>query len=360
MIALLRRLLLALVLAAAAPVLAAKSAAADEIDKDALPSGVELPIRVRVALRVLDIAEVKEVAGQAKLLVEATQRWSDPRNRFDPVAVGTARVDRVGKEAEAFLDRIWTPGLVADNQIGDAESRTVAVSAHADGEIVVVERWEADFRVALDMAAFPFDHQEMKVSFSLPRWPKQDVVLTATEADRRFSTVEKQVAVVDWRPTGLTFANAETTGWNARSYSRLDVGVGIERLSVRYILRIFVPIVAVLAVSVYVLWAPGLGATDKGNMIFSALLALAAVSFTFEASFPGSISLNTPVAQIISLGYLYLILVLACDALLASHCADRTSRFHRAALELRRQASWALPTIMTVVCAGAVVRVLPV
>lgn len=357
MTARLRSLLLALL--ALLVVLPVGRLAAEESDKERLPTGIELPIRVRVALRVLNVTEVKEIAGSARLLVEVTQRWHDPRNRFDPVAVGTARVDRVGKEAEAFLDRVWTPGLVADNQTGEVKSRTVAVSAHADGEVVVVERWESDFRVALDMTAFPFDHQVLRLAFSLPRWPKQEVLLTATEADRRFSSVEKEVSVVDWRPTGLTFANTETTGWNARSYSRLDVGVGLERLSARYILRIFVPIIAVLAVSVYVLWVPGIAATDKGNMIFSALLALAAVSFTFEASFPGSISLNTPVAQIISLGYLYLILVLAIDSLLEARCRDPAARFHAASLEIRRHASWALPAIMTVVSVGAVVRVLP-
>lgn len=355
MIALVRSLLLAFLLVAAGGSLAG----AEEAEKDRLPTGVELPIRVRVALRVLNVTEVKEIAGSARLHVEVTQRWHDPRNRFDSVAVGTARVDRVGKEAEAFLERIWTPGLVVDNQTGEVKSRTVAASAHADGEVVVVERWESDFRVALDMTAFPFDRQVMRLSFSLPRWPKQEVLLTATEADRRFSSVEKEVSVVDWRPSGLTFTNAETTGWNARSYARLDVGIGLERLSARYILRIFVPIIAVLAVSVYVLWAPGLGSTDKGNMIFSALLALAAVSFTFEASFPGSISLNTPVAQIISLGYLYLILVLAIDSLLEARCRDPAVRYHAAALEIRRHASWALPAIMTVVSVGAVVRVMP-
>lgn len=347
-------LLVALLLALGAPAPAAEAAGPDE-----LPRGIELPLRVRVAFRALNITEVKEVAGQVRLAVEVTQRWSDPRNRFDPVAVGTARVDRVGKEAEAFLDRIWTPGLVAGNQTGEVKSRSVAVSAHADGEIVVVERWEGDFRVAMNMTAFPFDRQEMKISFSLPRWPKQEVLLIATEADRQFSHVEDEISVVDWRPTGLTFTNGETAGWNARSYSRLDIGIGLERMSARYILRIFVPIVAVLAVSIYVLWAPGLKSTDKGGMIFSALLALAAISFTFESSFPGSISLNTPVAQIISLGYLYLVLVLLGDSLLSVSCDDPAARFHTAALEARRQMSWALPAIMAAVCAGAMIRVLP-
>lgn len=325
-----------------------------------LPDGVELPVKVRLALRVLDVTEIKEVAGQARLFVEVTQRWSDPRLRYDPVSVGAARVDRVGEEATKFLEGIWTPGLVVDNQIGDADGRAVAVSVHANGEIVVVERYEADFRVATDMTAFPFDRQQIRLAFSVPRWAKQEVLLVDTEADRAFSKVDDKLAVTDWRALGLDFANAETAGWNARSYSRLDATLTLERLSERYILRIFIPIAAVLAVSIYVLWAPGLGSTDKGNLIFSALLALAAISFTFEASFPGCISLNTPIAQIISLGYVYLVAVLLFDSLLAVPCARAESRLNRPCLEIRRQMSWALPAIMTAVCAGAVVRALPV
>lgn len=336
-------------------VLAGGAAAAER----SLPDGVELPVRVRVALRILDVTEIKEVAGQARLYVEVTQRWKDPRNRFDPVEAGAPRVDRVGDEATRRLDEIWTPGLVIDNQIGDPDARTVAVSSHASGETVVVERYEADFRVATDMTAFPFDHQKIQLAFSAPRWAKQEVLLITTEADRTVSKVDDKLAVTDWRAIGLDFANGETAGWNARSYSRLEASLSLARISERYILRIFIPIAAVLAVSIYVLWAPGLGATDKGNLIFSALLALAAISFTFEASFPGCISLNTPIAQIISIGYVYLVIVLLFDSLLSTPCGKPESRLHRPCVEIRRQMSWSLPAIMTVVCAGVVVRALP-
>jgi hypothetical protein len=351
-------LLRALVLGLVALFAAATTAVAAEHDE--LPAGVELPIAVRIAVRVLNVTEVKEVAGQAHLAVEVTQRWTDPRRRFDAVEVGAARVDRVGEDADQFLKAIWTPGLVADNQIGEAKARSIAVSAHASGEIVVVERYESDFRVAMTMAAFPFDQQQLKITFSLPRYPKQEAMLVTTEADRLFSHVEPTLSVVDWQPLGLGFANAETTGWNARAYSRLEASVTIDRLSERYILRIFVPIVAVLAVSVYVLWAPGLKATEKGNMIFSALLALAALSFTFESSFPGSISLNTPVAQIISLGYIYLVIVLLLDSVVSAACEKPDSALHRPCRAIRRHMTWSLPLIMVIVCAGAVVRALPV
>ena len=325
-----------------------------------LPQGTELPVRVRIALRILDVTEIKEVAGKARLWVEVTQRWRDPRDGFDTVGAGAPRIDRVGEAADKYLEGIWTPGVVVDNQIGDADGRTIAVSAHADGTVVVVERYEADFRVATDMNAFPFDRQKIALSFSAPRHAKQDVLLVATDADRSFSKVAERLSVTDWRPLRLDFANRETAGWNARNYSNLEASLSIERLSERYILRIFIPIAAVLAVSIYVLWAPGLGQTDKGGLVFSALLALAAVSFTFESSFPGSISLNTPIAQIISIGYVYLVAVLLLDSLLGVPCGRPASRLHRPCLEMRRQMSWALPAIMTTICAGAVLRALPV
>lgn len=324
-----------------------------------LPSGAETPVRVRVQLRVLNILEIKEVAGQARFHIEVAQNWRDSRLAFDAVATGTGRVDRIGDDADEFLKTIWVPGLAVDNQVGDKDSRIVAISVHATGEVMLIERFESDFRFRMNMDAFPFDRQSLSLPLSLPRYSKQEAILIATEADRQVSGLEKDLAVVDWKPVRLSFSNEESMGWNARSYSRLNAVVDLSRHSERYLLRIFVPILAVLAVSIFILWSPGLREQDKGGHIFSSLLALAAISFTFEASFPGSISLNTPIAQIISLGYLYLVAVLMLEMALAKPIANPSSRHHVMAQELRRQAKWALPAIMIIICIGAAYRAIP-
>lgn len=328
-------------------------------DKDTLPPGVEWPVKVRVGLKVLNVLKVEEVAGQARLHVEVTQRWRDPRLAFDPLEQGLNRLDRVGEDADEFLKSIWKPGLVIDNQVDDPDGRSVALSVHANGEAVLIERFESNFRFRMNMDAFPFDKQALTLVLSLPRYAKQEALLLTTEADRRLSGVESALSVVDWAPESLTFAHSEGMGWNARSYSRLNATLVLARYSERYLLRIFVPILAVLAVSIFVLWSPGLKEEGKGGLIFSSLLALAAISFTFESSFPGSISLNTPVAQMISLGYLYLVVVLMLEIMLASPIANPASRLHGVAVEARRQIKWALPAIMVVICVGAAVRALP-
>ena len=179
---------------------------------------------------------------------------ADGSIRFKPARRGS--IGSATTRAQ-FLASIWTPGVVIDNQIGPPQSNTQAVSAYADGGIVLVERFEADFRVAMDMSAFPFDRQQLTLSFSLPRYAKQDALLVTTETDRLFSRVDPKLSVIDWRPLGLTFFYDEATGWNARSYSRLNATVEIERLSERYLLRLFIPILSTLAVSLFVLWIPG-------------------------------------------------------------------------------------------------------
>ncbi|MDO9413538.1 MAG: neurotransmitter-gated ion-channel ligand-binding protein [Pseudolabrys sp.] len=336
------------------------SAPASAADKDELPPGIELPMRVRVAVRVLNVLQIAEVAGQGKLYVEVTQRWTDPRLRFDAVAQGFTRIDRVGEEADAYLATVWTPGLTVDNQIGKPEARTVAVSTYSNGNVVLIERYEGLFRFNMNMDAFPFDTQQLTLSFSLPRYATQDAMLLTTEMDRNLSGIEDRLSVIDWHPKRLHFTNQEAMGWNARSYSRLDATVTLQRLSERYLLRIFIPILAILAVSLFVLWSPGLQANDKGSLIFSSLLALAALSFTFEASFPGSISLNTPIAQIISLGYLYLILVLMLEVALSRGAnSEKGGRLHDVCVALRRQVRWAVPAIMVLVCLGTAVRAIP-
>lgn len=341
-------------------VLGATAATAATANRTSAPPQGSRPIELRVALRVLNISEVNQVAGRARMLVEITQHWTDPRNAFDPVATGAPRIDRIGAEAEDFVKTIWSPGLVVDNQIGPAQARSFAVSAFADGQVALVDRYEADFRIIPDMSAFPFDRQPLTMYFSTPRYALQDLLIVNTGIDRQFSSVADTISVINWRPMGLTFSNDETTGWNARNYSRLEATVTLDRQSGRFILRILVPIGAAMLISIFVLWLPGVSSKDKGGFVVSALLALTAISFTFENSFPGCISLNTPIAKIISMLYFYLMVILLVDSVLAGPSSNPASRIQGLATELRKQVKWSFPAIMIVLCAASLLRGLPV
>jgi len=84
----------------------------------AMPAGVELPLDVRLAVRVLNINRIQEVQREVSAAVEFTQRWTDPALRFDRIAAGTERLDLVAAEAERRLAAIWQPGIAIENMIG--------------------------------------------------------------------------------------------------------------------------------------------------------------------------------------------------------------------------------------------------
>jgi len=139
---------------------------------------------------------------------------------------------------------------------------------------------------------------------------------------------------------------------------RVKATAEVRRAWPRYVLRIFVPFIAVLSVSLFVLWAPRGFVRDIPGITYSALLALAALSFTFESSFPGSMSVSSPIAFMISLGYFYLILALMVDLVLESEKFPLKAAYPYISEEARRYIRYVLPGIFTIISVGTIVRAL--
>ena len=317
-----------------------------------LPSGVELPIQVRLTVRVLDVTRVLETSGELGASIEFTQRWTDPGLRFDHVKEGAEHLDFSGPAAEAKLAIIWQPGIAIDNMIGSPRAQTVALSIFADGRVVLIRRLDADFRVSVNMSKFPFDTQSFPLRFSTARHAANEVVLTTTEFDRSFSTIRGELSVTNWQAGGVAFVQDSFYGWNARAFSRMTFLVTVERAWTRYILRMFVPFVAIMSLSLFILWAPDtvISSNQRAPLVFTTLLALAALSFTFEASFPGSISMNSPIATMISMGYFYLPAVLVIDVVLNMKNSAIARRYPYLLPEMRRNLRVTVPLLFAGLC----------
>lgn len=233
-------------------------------------------------------------------------------------------------------------------------------SVHADGEVVLIERFESDFRFRMNMDAFPFDRQNLTIGLSLPRYAQQEAIVLTTEADRPFSGVEDALSVVDWRPVGLRFTNDLAIGWNARSYSRLNATVTIARYAERYHLRIFVPIIAVLAVSLFVLWSPGLKEQDgrRPDLLVAARPGRDQLHLRILVSrldLPQYPCRRDDFARI----PLRLVTVLMFEIALSVAIAHPSFRWRDQAADLRWHLRWAVPAMMLIICIGAAVRALP-
>lgn len=315
-----------------------------------LPPGIQKPVPVHLVVRILDVLKIEETTGEAQMAVEVQQRWRDPTQSFNPIAFGRDRQDFAGGEATAKLASIWSPAVIIENQIGESKLQLEALSVRANGEVTLTRRLESSFRFAKDLSAFPFDAQKLPLSFVSQFYPADDVVFVQDYQDRQLSTLPDALNASDWSARSLTFTATQFYGWSARPFARLTSEMAIDRKWPRYFLRIFVPFIAVLSVSLFILWSPQGLIGDKTGVTYSALLALAALSFTFEASFPGSMSVTSPIAFMISIGYFYLILSLLIDLFLESRSLPGRLTYPHLAHEIRAAIRSLMPALFVIIC----------
>ncbi|ATN33319.1 hypothetical protein ACO34A_05815 [Rhizobium sp. ACO-34A] len=315
-----------------------------------LPKGIHLPLAVHFSMRVLDISKFNETSGEASMTIETTERWKDPTQAFDPKATGFARFDYVGAEAQQKLAGIWTPATEIENRIGEPRSGSVALTMRADGTVTRIQRIDADFRVSVDMTTFPFDRQRLTLSLVTPRHSADEVIFVMNDIDRELAAVSPELSANSWTARSLQFVMERFYGWNAKPFVRINASTEIQRKWQQYVLPIFVPFAAVLSVSLFLLWAPARLRGDEAPMTYSALLALAALGFTYESSFPGAISMNSPVAFMVSLGYFYLVLVLLVSMLLTDANFPGRRRYPHLEETIRTNIRFSIPMSFLLIC----------
>jgi hypothetical protein len=323
-----------------------------------LPSGGQLPVRVSTAIRVLDIAQIQETTGQLSARVELTYRWTDRRQAFDSVKDAVSHKDYFGEAATARLRQMWNPAIEIENLSGAPRQDQPGLIIESDGDITLVRRLDATFRVSVDMSSFPFDVQTLDIDLTSNRYSLREVLLVHTQSDTAHSSFASRVQTPLWNITMLNFRNANYVGWNGEPHSRMSVSVVTERLYGQYLIRIFIPFLMLMSSTLVILWTPDttMPLAPKGALAFTTLLALVALSFTFESNFPGSMSTGTPIAKILSTGYLYVVSVLILSMLLLNKELAWAKRHPNIFLELSGFVRWGLPGAVFCYWAALVLR----
>jgi hypothetical protein len=323
-----------------------------------LPVGVQYPIRVATAIRVLDIQQVLETTGLLNARVELTYRWLDRRQAFDQVKEATAHKDYFADAAVARLRQIWNPSVDIENLAGAPRQDQLGLIIEHTGEVTLVRRLDATFRVDVDMSTFPFDRQRLDINLTTNRYDQRKVLLIHTEEDSAHSSYATKLQTPLWQINNLDVRNVSYVGWNGEPHSRLTISIVTDRLYGKYLVRIFIPFLMLMSSTLVILWTPdaSMPLAPKGALAFTTLLALVAMSFTFESNFPGSMSAGTPIAQILSTGYLYVVSVLILSMLLLNKEFPWAKRFPDIFAEVNKFVRWALPAVVMTYWAALVIR----
>ncbi|MBR0655661.1 ligand-gated ion channel [Plastoroseomonas arctica] len=323
-----------------------------------LPRDEALPIRVATAIRVIDISQVQETAGLMAARIELTYRWQDGRQAFDRVREAQAQKNFFGEAAIAQLRRMWQPAVDVENLSGAARQDQTGLTIDSSGAVTLVRRLDASFRVAIDMSSFPFDAQALDIILTSNRHGAREVLLVHTAADAAHSAFAARLQTPLWTIRRLDVRNAAYAGWNGAPHSRLTFTIEAQRLYTQYLIRIFLPFLTLMSSTLVILWSTDqtMPLAPKGALAFTTLLALVALSFTFESNFPGSMSTGTPIARIISTGYLYIVSVLFLNMFLLNKDFVFARRAPGMFAEIGGFVRWGLPVAVFLYWTALILR----
>jgi len=321
-----------------------------------VPPMQPLPIAIATTARLIDVARIQENIGEFSATIELTFQWSDMRQQFDPVREGRYRREFFGRAAQQELEKVWNPAPQMRNIVGAPRSEDTSLAIESSGRITLVRTLDATFRMAIDMSNFPFDELDLPFEIVSARFPERFVVFVNRADSQGMTSINRTPRATGWTLANITFRNSIFTASNGDPRSLLKATVAADRQWKQISLRIFVPFFMIMLASLFVLLSPDTNYFSKGTMIFSAMLALVALNFTLEGSFPGSLSLPTPVSSILTSGFFYLAAALGLNVIVMNPDSKWARKNVLLATEVRSIIKWVAPVMILIYWAALILR----
>lgn len=367
-----RRLVFAL-LPAAALLLAAGAATAEEPSLRSLtPPGGEAPTLVDINLFDLQVFRIEEQEEVFQVGGRLTLSWIDPRQAYDPEAAGTWRLEYQG---EAALDKlqgdVWGPDLEFVNAVGSRDRMSVNLTIDSDGEIWYRERFNVLIKQDFYLGDFPYDAHT--ISFALEPF-------TYDSSRVQFVNAGDGEATAGWEPTEWVVGDPLLEVHNPVGHRCVDPGTGdaegpfegscapdacsggtacepffgfaratvsmdIARVASHYNGNIILPLALIVLVAGSVFWM-SLERTHLGDRLalsFTSLLTIVAFDFVTSSSLP-KLWYSTVLDRIVTTSYVFLALNIAAS-LLVDQLHEGGPGRRRWAERLHRHFRWAFPAV---------------
>lgn len=337
-------------IAPAAPT-AAAPAAAVALDPNALllpPPTDGGPVKVAVALHVLNLSDIDEVKERFDLTGYLLADWRDPRLAYHPTGPADGfRALRLGS--------VWQPQLVLINSSGPRNLLETSLKVEPGGEDVIVhpfitqqsviafvasdqveytERFDATMTSTFELRPFPFDSQR------LPVW-------TAAEFSS-YSSLES------WEFRSLTSSLGHSRTARGRAIPEARFVLTIQRRVPFYIWKVFLPLLLMVIVSWTVFWFDPGEPSSQVQIAVTTILTIIAFAFAIALTLPRVPYLTFADGFFLSC---YVFAFLAMVELTAVHVAYRGQR-RELALSIRYTARRLIPAAFVITVAALIVHFL--
>jgi hypothetical protein len=236
------------------------------------------PVNIKAGLLLTNLIEVDEVKEAFHISGYLFMTWKDPRLAFNP-AGGAA-------ERQFTPDSIWVPRVILLNATARRDTITVNIRGEPDGTIHYLELFQVELTTSFDLKAFPFDTQSLEV-FLAPLLDERDTM--TLEYDNRVSGVGTQpfVELAQWKILGLQGAvKLNAAGAGSMKTSELEMDVVVQRRYRYYIWKVFLPLLAMVAIAYSAFWIKIGDYTTQISITLTAILTEIAFLFAISTNLP--------------------------------------------------------------------------
>ena len=246
------------------------------------------PASVRVGFYLTDITEIDEERETCTFEGTLTFAWEDPRQAFDPAAVGSSERVYQGSYEVAELYEGWWPQLVQDNESGALERQGSLLRIDPAGRLTYVEEIDTVAKSPMALRRFPFDRQTCVGVFQILGFGRDTVELVADAATT--GSKRGHVSVSEWRFEAIHSDDRVEERVYADRHPE-DVSIFVVTIQLRresaFMLRLVIaPLVLLVMLSWSVFWMDQASLGDRMDISFIGILTVVAFQIVISEHLP--------------------------------------------------------------------------
>jgi hypothetical protein len=242
------------------------------VRSDARPDTDGHPTEVTVGVRVIDITRIDDLGQSINTDFAIRQSWIDPRlTRFEG--------------CKFAVDQVWIPQVAILNSAHLWPELRDYVEVGPLGRVVYLQRYHGAVVFTYQAHDFPFDEQEVVLSFLSMEYGVEEVVLVN---DEKFTgRIKGDFKIPDWE-IGAVFATVESMYVDAygTNHSRLDIELTAKRHARYFIWKAMFPLILIVAMSWSVFWVHPARFGPQIGLSATSMLTLIAFLFATQAIVP--------------------------------------------------------------------------
>jgi len=253
------------------------------------PPDSDGPVRVSVGFFLSDVNEVDERRETFEFEAIVTLTWRDPRQAFDPDALGVGERVYQGDYQFAEVFDGWWPQLFLANESGGFESQGVILRVAPDGAMTLVTEINAVAEMPMQLRRFPFDRQDFEAHFQVLGYGRERVVLVPDPTTT--GEAGEGVNIAQWELVDLRVSERDSSpirlDGTERPSSQLVVTLEMARESAHMLQVVVAPLTLLVVLTFCVFWMDRESLGDRMDISFIGILTVVAYQIIVSDTMPG-------------------------------------------------------------------------